>query len=80
MGKPGYNNPTYLQAQALYRTGRYPCHFGCGRPGTTVDHSPPLSTTPTGGTWRGDLLPACKPCQDAQGGQLSHLPTRPRIW
>lgn len=66
----------YRDAARRFKAGAYPCHLAagpwCTGRGTTVDHVPPLSTAHSHDTWRGLYLPACKPCQDRQGGQLAH--------
>lgn len=80
MSKPGHSTPAYKAAAAEYRTGIHPCHIRgtlCTRIGNTVDHVPPLSTAPNPKLWRGQLLPACKPCQDQQGAHIrNHQTTR----
>ncbi len=76
MGRDGRRSKAYLTAAREYRTGNHPCHFGCGQPGTTVDHQPPLSTAPTPDQWQGVLLPACRRCQSRQGGLIRQAKRR----
>ena len=46
------------------------CHM-CGRPATSADHVPPLKLHDhVEGSGCCELLAACKPCQDRQGGKL----------
>jgi len=70
MGSEGRRSAAYRKTSALFKTGQFPCHFGCGRPGTTVDHEPPLRDFPNPNDWQGQWLPACRRCQCAQGGRL----------
>lgn len=62
-----------------------PC-WKCGAPGTTADHIPPISAFRPG-EWRGVLRPACKPCQDKEGADISRalatgrrVPLPSRAW
>jgi hypothetical protein len=81
MGSAGRRDKRYLAAKAEYRTGNYPCRYGCGRPGTTPDHVPPLNTVTDWRTWQGHYEPACLPCQCRQGGRMAQAQrTRTRRW
>ena len=68
----GRTSPEYKRLRALYKTGAYPCHFGCGRRGTWVDHVPPLADFENPLLWVGRLLPACPKCQCQQGAQITN--------
>ena len=78
MGRTNRSSPAYRAAAARFKAGRYPCHLelgpACTGHGTTVDHCPPIGDMDER-TWfarGGVLLPACRPCQDRQGGKLAH--------
>jgi hypothetical protein len=71
MGSEGRRDRNYLAAKREFQTGQYPCRFGCGRPGTTVDHDPPLSTFGHWTEWTGRYLPACQTCQARQGQAIT---------
>lgn len=86
MGSEGRRSSAYKTVATEFKTGKYVCHL-CGEaPGLTVDHDPPLSAFPHWRMWSGRLLPACKSCQDRQGGQIraeqsGHRPRpRSRVW
>ncbi len=70
MGSEGRRSSAYRRVSAEFKTGAYVCHLCNERPGTTVDHIPPLSAFPHWRMWQGEYRPACKPCQDRQGGRL----------
>lgn len=72
MGSEGRRSSAYRRVSAEYRTGNYPCHYGCGRPGLTVDHIPPLSEFPHHTMWQGKYLPACPTCQSRQGARITN--------
>lgn len=71
MGRTGRRSAAYKAAAAEYRAGRYPCWICHERPGTTVDHDPPLSTAAHPALWTGRLRPACPTCQGRQGQRLT---------
>jgi hypothetical protein len=75
-GRTGRNTATYRKTSAIYRTGQYPCWICKQKPGTTVDHDPPLSTFPHPNLWHGTLKPACPTCQSRQGGKLAQQQRR----
>lgn len=64
-----------------YRTKEYkaacislaglPC-WKCGRPSDSVDHDPPLSSFPHSSLWVGRLMPACRPCNFADGARIGN--------
>lgn len=70
MGSEGRRSSAYRRVAAEFKTGAYPCWICGERPGTTVDHQPPLSAFPHHTLWQGVYKPACKPCQDSQGGKI----------
>jgi hypothetical protein len=73
----GRDTPEYRAAKRLYRTGRYVCHL-CGiRPGTWVDHQPPLADFDNPRAWHGRLLPACPQCQCRQGAEITNRRKQP---
>ena len=72
----GRRSAAYVRARTLYQTGAYLCHVCGQRPGTSVDHVPPLHTAPHYLLWRGDYLPACLPCQHKEGGTIRANHTR----
>lgn len=53
-----------------------PCAFGCGTPLTvetvTVDRHP-IAGCDGGGYARGNIRPACMPCNASDGGRLGHV-------
>ena len=72
MGSRGRSSPAYRRARAEFASGRFPCWI-CGlRPGTWVDHVPPLSDFPTPEAWVGRYAPSCPPCQRRQGAQITN--------
>lgn len=72
MGSEGRRSSAYRRVSAEFRTGQYPCHI-CGvRPGTTVDHDPPLSTFKHWTLWQGVYRPACRTCQGVQGARIAN--------
>ena len=71
MGSEGRRSSAYRRVSAEFKSGAYVCHICKTRPGLTVDHIPPLSSFPHWRMWQGEYRPACKPCQDRQGGHLS---------
>lgn len=80
MSSVGRRNAVYVRTRKLFQTGNYLCWICGQRPGTTVDHDPPLSTFPHPNLWKGRLRPACQPCQSEQGKQIANTkrtnPTR----
>lgn len=70
----GRRSAAYVRAREVFKTGNYPCALAsgpwCTGRGTTVEHSPPLSTAPRPELWRGVYLPACPECQHRQGAQI----------
>ena len=68
----GRNSATYKAMRRLFQTGRYPCHICGERPGTTVDHQPPLSTFAHPSQWTGRYYPACSACQSRQGAAITN--------
>lgn len=71
MGSEGRRSAAYRRTAARFQQGDLPC-WHCGlRPGTTVDHDPPLSSAPSIAAWHGVYRPACQPCQSKQGGKIA---------
>ena len=68
-----YRTSAYVAAKRSLRGQR--CHI-CGAPSDTVDHDPPLSSFPDWRSWKGRLRPACRRCQNRQGGRVVHNPVR----
>lgn len=60
----GYDH-AYRKRRAVLLRGNPPC-FYCGRPATTADHVVPTSK---GGGSRGNLVPACTPCNSRKGNR-----------
>ncbi len=78
MGSRGRRNATYVKTRELFKTGQWPCHVCGERPGTSVDHVPPLSSFPMPEMWVGRYLPACLPCQRQEGARITNGHTRPK--
>ncbi len=78
-GRLGRNNAAYRAAAAIYRQGQHLCHLCGDRPGTTVDHDPPLSTFPHPNLWHGTLKPACPTCQSRQGNRITREKRNGRV-
>jgi hypothetical protein len=75
----GRRDAAYLAAKRRFQQGDLPCHHGCGRPGTTPDHDPPLDGT-NPALWNGRFLPACQPCQSRQGAAITNAKRAKRRW
>lgn len=72
MGSRGRRSATYRKVRAEFQTGRYLCHICGKRPGVTIDHVPPLSAFDVPEAWQGEYRPACKPCQNKQGADITN--------
>jgi len=53
-----------------------PSCWWCGRPATTADHDPPLSSARSPAEWIGRLVPACARCNYGRRGRSSSNDSR----
>lgn len=69
----GRRTAAYIAARRYFRQTKAICWLCNERPGTTVDHHPPLHLYPNEQAWAangGQYRPACPTCQSRQGADI----------